>query len=119
MDRKQIEEYIDEAYNCQPDYPWFNYPNNAVFRHKHNRKWFAITMDVPKSKLGLESSEIIDIMNVKCDYYFICKYLQEDGFYPAYHMNKKNWISIALDGSTDDETIKFLLDMSYEMTRNK
>ena len=31
-------------------------------------------------------------------------------------MNKDKWISVALDDSVDDEQIKMLLDMSYELT---
>ena len=40
----------------------------------------------------------------------------EQGFFPAYHMNKDKWISVALDGSVDDEQLMFLLDMSFELT---
>ena len=38
------------------------------------------------------------------------------GFFRAYHMNKEKWISIALDGSIPDDTIKMLLDISYDST---
>ena len=31
-------------------------------------------------------------------------------------MSKSNWITIALDGSVDDGKIKWLLDMSYDLT---
>lgn len=36
--------------------------------------------------------------------------------FPAYHMNKNNWITLALDGSVDDSKTELLLDMSYEAT---
>ena len=45
--------------------------------------------------------------------------ITENGFYPAYHMNKSNWITVALDGSADNEKIKFLLDMSFDLTSKK
>ena len=35
------------------------------------------------------------------------------GFYPAYHMNKKSWISIILDASVSTETIEKLVKISY------
>ena len=38
-----------------------------MFRHPGNRKWFAIVMDVPDEKLGLEGDAIADIVNVKLD----------------------------------------------------
>ena len=36
-----------------------------------------------------------------------------DGFYKAYHMNKKSWISIILDNTLDNEIIYSLIDQSY------
>ena len=41
------------------------------------------------------------------------KYLKIKGFYPAYHMNKKSWISIILDGSVSTEIIEKLVETSY------
>ena len=40
----------------------------------------------------------------------------QTGFAPAYHMNKKHWLTILLNGSVNDDEIYNLLDMSYEMT---
>jgi len=37
--------------------------------------------------------------------------------FPDWHMNKAHWISVALDGTVEDEKIKFLVDMSYELTK--
>lgn len=45
--------------------------------------------------------------------------LGNNGFYPAYHMNKENWITAALDGSASEENIKFFLDLSFELTAPK
>ena len=73
-------------------------------------------MDIPRNKLGLEGCEPIDIVNFKCDPILIGSFRKEPGFFPGYHMNKEHWISAALDGSASDETIRLLLDMSYEAT---
>ncbi len=116
MNRKQLIQFIKEEYGKEEEYLWAKYPNYAVFRHSVNRKWFAVVMDVPKNKLGLAGDEIIDLLVVKCSNLLIGSLIQKRGFYPAYHMNKTNWISIALDGSVDDEEIKMLINMSYELT---
>ncbi|MGC2871968.1 MmcQ/YjbR family DNA-binding protein [Ihubacter sp. mB4P-1] len=42
--------------------------------------------------------------------------LGQDGFFPAYHMNKQHWISIALSGAVPESEIRVLLSASYEMT---
>ena len=73
-------------------------------------------MSVPKNKIGLSGNESIDIVNVKCDPIMIGSLLTSDGFFPAYHMNKTNWITIALDDSVPDDTIKMLLQISFELT---
>ena len=58
MNRGQFKQYILETYPCEANHPWIKYPNNEVFRHPGNRKWFALVMDVPKNKLGLALSLI-------------------------------------------------------------
>lgn len=119
MTRKGIERYILEAYGCNPEYLWLKFPGYAVFRHKENRKWFALVMDLSKKKLGFDSDEIIDVMNIKCDPVLIGSLIMDNGFFPAYHMNKNYWITVSLDGSVDEEQIKMLIDMSFELTGNK
>ena len=37
--------------------------------------------------------------------------------FPGWHMNKAHWLSIALAGTVEDEKIRFLVDMSYELTK--
>lgn len=49
MNRGQFKQYILETYPCEANHPWIKYPNNEVFRHPGNRKWFALVMDVPKT----------------------------------------------------------------------
>ena len=119
MDRKGLEQLIFDTYSVEPDYPWMDTPESAVFRHAANRKWFALVTTVPKSKLGLAGSDVIDVVNLKCDPILIGSLRKEPGIFPAYHMNKANWISVALDGSVPDELIKMLLDMSYGATAPK
>ena len=62
---------------------------------------------------------MVDLLNVKCDPVLIGSLLLKDGFFPAYHMSKDNWVSILLDDRMNDEKIKTLLDMSYELTKNR
>jgi predicted DNA-binding protein (MmcQ/YjbR family) len=43
-------------------------------------------------------------------------YRRQPGILPGYHMNKDNWLTILLDGSAEDELIKELLELSFDMT---
>lgn len=119
MDRAGLEKYISDMYGVEAEYPWADSPESAVFRHAGNRKWFAIVMRVAADKLGLPSGGAIDVMNVKCDPVLTGVLRQEKGFYPAYHMNKMHWITIALDGSADEEKLLWLLENSFRMTGEK
>ncbi len=119
MNPQALKEYIADAYGTDAEFPWEKYPNYAVFRHKGNNKWFALIMEVPAERLGLKQGGRLYIVNVKCDPLMADALRAEKGFFPAYHMNKQHWISIALDGTADEEKIKALLDMSYELTAPK
>lgn len=119
MNREQFIQYVTEQYGVDGEYLWANYPGYCAFRHPNNHKWFALVMDVPKNKLGLQGTEILDVVNLKCDPTLIGSLRKESGFFPAYHMSKASWITVALDGSVPDEQIKMLLDMSYDATAPK
>ena len=119
MQRAELEAYILETYSAEADHPWIKYPNYEVFRHSGSRKWFALIMDVPKKKLGLSEEGILTVVNVKCDPVMIGNLLTETGFFPASHMSKNSWLTIALDGSVREENIKILLDMSFNHTNTK
>ena len=119
MTRQELKKFISEIYNINPDTPWLKYPSYEVFRHSDSKKWFAVIMDIPKSKLGMNSDENICVVNLKCDTVMMGDILSEKGIYPAYHMNKAYWVTVSLDGSTDDDTVKMLTRMSFKLTEKK
>ncbi len=119
MNRAELKRFILENYNTESDFPWMKHPNYEVFRHSNNQKWFALIMDIPQNKLGLQGSDLLDVVNLKCDTLLIGSLRCEPGFFPAYHMNKDSWITVALDGSVSDDKIKMLLDASYDATTSK
>lgn len=117
MNRTALEAYIADTYSVQREQPWMQYPTYTVFRHSTNKKWFAIIMDIPKERLGLHGSETISVVNVKCDSRMIGSFREEPGIFPGYHMNKSHWLTVALDGTVEAEKLKFLLELSYELTK--
>lgn len=117
--RDDILKYALKTYATIPDYPWMSLPGYAVLRHKDNKKWYGIIMDVPKDKLGLSGKKTVDVLEIKCDPVMIGSLLTKRGFLPAYHMNRGNWITILLDTSVDKEMIFSLLEISYELTASR
>lgn len=117
MTRQQIFDYVKIKYATTPDYPWLD--DNAVLRHSDNNKWYGLVMKVGRDKLRLSGDGAVDVVNVKCDPVLAGYMRQQEGFHPAYHMNKEKWLTIRLDGSASDDDIKRLIDLSYELTAAK
>ena len=109
MNREEMRRYIMEEYHAENDFPWLRYPENEVFRHPANRKWFALIMEVTGDRLGLPDQEKHAVVNLKCD-------PQQADFYRHVYRNKANWNTAALDGSKPDDKLKMLLELSFEAT---
>ncbi len=116
--KEDVISYVKEQYNTDAEYLWAKFPGYAIFRHP-NGKWYGAIMNIEKNKIGLEGDEMIDVLATKCDSILRGGLLREKGYYPAYHFNKENWITILLDGSVDKESVFMMLDMAYEMTGAK
>ena len=117
MNRSELEAYITETYSAEGEHLFAKYPSFLVFRHRGNRKWFAVIMDTPRKNLGLAGEGEISVVNLKCDTRLIGSFREEPDIFPGWHMNKAHWLSVALDWSVEDEKIRFLVDMSYELTK--
>ena len=114
VDREEIFEYVKKQYGTIPEYLWSSSPDSAVLRHQ-NGKWYAVIMNVEKSKLGLDGDGTVEIIDVKCDPEMTGMIIQTYGFLPGYHMNKQHWITILLDGTVGESKILDFLDMSYDL----
>ena len=114
MTKDELIRYVGERFSTDPEYPWDD--ENFIFRHTGNRKWFAVAMRVPYARLGLGREGIADIVDVKCGPLLMDVYRRLPGILPGYHMNKDNWITILLDGTAEDDTIRELFEISFDMT---
>ena len=101
--RERILRHIQEVYSVSPEALWPETPDNEIFRRPGSGKWFAVLMSVERRCLGLAAQGAVDVLNVKCDPRMVGSLLVQQGFLPAYHMNKDHWISILLDDAVSDE----------------
>ncbi len=116
--RNTVLELAREHYSTEAEYLWARTPNFGVLRHP-NGKWYAVVMDIPKSKIGLPGDELIDVVNLQVDPVMSGSLRNSPGIFPGYHMNKEKWITVALDGTIDMEQISILLDISYDIAGTK
>lgn len=119
MSREALDKHIRKVYGVTAEFPWLSAPSFAVYRHQSNNKWFAVIMEIPKSKIGIEEAGNINVVNFKSDPLLIGSLILDKGIHPAYHMNKNHWITVCLDGSVEEEKVKWLLDLSFELTDKK
>ena len=113
---RRINEFIYETYDVMPEFLWPNIPSYAAFRKKQGGKWFAVIGSVPRRKVEpiSLSGEDVEVINVKVDSGMIEDILSQKGYYPAFHMNKKCWISIILEDALSDEEIQNRIRFSFE-----
>ncbi len=107
--------HIKSEYSTEPEFLWPDrYPGYAVFRHGDNKKWFALVATISSKSLGLKEDKAIDIINLKFDKNQTYDFAEtSDHIFPAYHMNKNNWITIWLDGTLPNGLIFELIKKSY------
>lgn len=111
--------YVQEKYGDELEYLWTKFPTNAVWRRKDNGKWYGALLVVSKRKLKIESDEIVDIIDLRIDANDLEKIVDNKKYFAGYHMNKKNWFTICLDGSVETQEIFEFIDKSYLLAKNK
>lgn len=118
--REKVFQYVKRKYAVEPDYPLPTAPTFPVMRQEDNRKWFAIIMDVPRERLGLDGNARVDILNVKLGDPLLVDFLtQQQDYFRGYHISRGNWISILLDGTVPMEEIGQWIDESFRVTASK
>ena len=102
MEFESLRSYLIKKKGAYEDFPF----GPEVMVSKVNGRMFALVF--------LEDSPLS--MNLKCDPDLAMHLLE---FYkavrPGYHMNKRHWNTIILDGSVPDDEIFALIDDSYEL----
>ena len=119
MTKQDLIAHIEREYGVTPDDPWLDTPEGAVFRHGDNRKWFALSMPIPRRYAYPGEDGEVDAVNLKCDPVLSAMLRGEPGILPAWHMSKVHWITVLLDGTADDDRLKFLLQHSFDLTKSK
>ena len=114
----EIIDYCNDKYGENHVNPFKKHPDILAFVNEKN-KWYSLFSDVDYNKLN-KNTDIttkVKILNVKYPTDKILEIIDNKNIFPAYHMNKKHWISIVLDKNIKMETIKELIDISYSLVK--
>lgn len=110
---KKLIEYVRTKYDDELEFLWKKFPDNAIWRRKDNKKWYGTLLTVSKRKLGIKSDEIIEIIDLRIQPDKIESLIDNKLYFPGWHMNKKNWYTMILDGSIEFEELCQRIDESY------
>jgi len=112
---RHVIQYVREKYQDELQFLWKRFPDNAIFRRKDNAKWYAALLIVQKKKLGLTGDTAVDILDLRIKPEEIDALVDGKNYFPGYHMNKKHWVTILLDGSVPIEEIFCRIDESFAL----
>lgn len=114
----EVIDYCNNKYGGNRVNPFKKHPDILALVNEKN-KWYALFLDVDYNKLN-KNTDIttkVKILNVKYPTDKILEIIDNKNIFPAYHMNKKHWISIVIDKNIKLETIKELIDISYSLVK--
>ena len=113
----ELIKYIEEKYGDELEFLWEKFPDNAIVRRKDNLKWYAAFLTVSRQKFGFQDLSMAEVIDLRVE--DANKAADNRLIFPGYHMNKKYWISIILDGSVSSDVIKTKIDESYMLALKK
>ena len=114
-----IIEYVRKKYGDELEYLWEKFPDNAVWRRKDNKKWYGALLTVSRRKLGIDSDEIVEIIDLREEPGVLEKLIDNMRYYSGWHMNKKHWFTVVLDGSVPLNEIYRRIDKSCMLAELK
>jgi len=75
------------------------------------------TLRIPWDRLDKGREGLVEAVNLKHDQ--VADLLSQMGIFPAFHMNKRYWISLPLDDTLTDEKVLELFERSWFLTSKK
>lgn len=116
--RKKYGDYLYSRFGAKGDRPWEKDGDSTstVYRLP-NGKWFALVLRIKFRNLGFESYEPVWAVNLKAEN--AASLADGKSVFPAYHMNKKHWITVLLTPVTDFEKLCDLTEKSFNLVQKK
>lgn len=115
--KDKILSYVYKKYKTKEEYPWEDSPD--YYTLKVNGKWYLLYMNIKYELIDKEKKGMVDVINLKLDPNMIEQLIDNKTYFPAYHMNKKYWITVLLDNNIDFEIVCSLIDQSFEIVAKK
>ena len=108
-------DFVREIYGDELEFLWKKFPDNAVWRRKDNNKWYGAILTVAGNKIGLETADIVEIIDLRMKADRAEEILSQKHYLPGWHMNKKSWFTLVLDGGVSDGELFARIRESYDL----
>jgi predicted DNA-binding protein (MmcQ/YjbR family) len=106
MDAAGLRAYCLSFLGAEETFPFG--PNTSVF--KVRGKMFAL------SALGAESLRV----SLKCEPALAAALREShDAVLPGYHLNKRHWNTVVIDGSLPDQMVRDMIEDSYDLVAGR
>lgn len=113
----EIIEYAHRRYGDEEEYLWEKFPDNAVLRRKDTGKWYAAILTVQYAKFGIEREGTVEVIDMRMDPDELERTVDGKKYFRGWHMNKKRWVTMLLDGSAPLDEIILRLNESYNLAK--
>ena len=110
-------EHVRARYGAETEHLWEKFPDCAIWRRADNQKWFGIIMTLPRKKLGLAGDEVVEILDVRAQPEELARMVDGKKYFPGWHMNKKHWLTVVLDGTLSNGEVFSLVEESYSLAK--
>lgn len=107
--------YVDQQHHDQLEFLWKKFPNNAVWRRANTKKWYAALLTVTPQKLRLTGDDELTVLDLRLEPDQLSQLIDQQHYFPGYHMNKQHWYTIILNGQVSLEELKQRLEHSYQL----
>ncbi len=112
-------DYIRVCYGINPEYLWEKLPNHAALRESKHKKWFGTLSRINAIKVGWQGNEMIELLGLKETPENIARLVDGKRYLAGYHMNKKYWYCVPLNGILPMAEIRQRIDTSFQLLSKK
>ena len=114
---RQLIAHIRAQYKTELEFLWEKFPKNAIWRRPDTGKWYGVLAHLSRRKLGLSSDESADCVILRLPPEEQEHLVDGKTYFPGYHMNKKHWYTVLLDGSVPLSELEARLAQSYQLAK--
>lgn len=115
---RAVSAFCARTWNEPVEFLWPAFPDCAIHRRADNRKWYATFLAARRDRLGLPGEGKVEIVDLRMDPAAPVAF-DDRSLLPGWHMNKRSWFSVVLDGSLPLRRVQALVRRSRDLAARR